>query len=83
MMNYESISLKIIESSMMKCTHTMQHDTMLVVFELCYTPIKPNKMLIWPNVFLQSNEPNAIQNNVEQKKDHGYYPQRYIMIFCQ
>jgi hypothetical protein len=24
-MNYESISLKIIENSMMKCTHTVQH----------------------------------------------------------
>jgi hypothetical protein len=31
MMNYENISLKIIESSMMKCTHTMQHGTMLIM----------------------------------------------------
>jgi hypothetical protein len=31
MMNYESISLKIIETNMMKCTHIMYQGTMLVM----------------------------------------------------
>lgn len=73
-MNYESISLKIIENSMMKCTHTVQH----VHLDLnCVARYQTKQDACLAKWFLQSSEPNVVQNIIDQKKYHGYYHERY------